>query len=206
MDNIKLIDFEVSDVARVRDIFCEAFELECYASSRFARRHMLDDYLCGYLMEADFAIKACSAEGIEGFLFGCGNERNGNAVYALLKAYHRLFLPMSKGGRSYARNKGLIDAADDALRRAAPPPESELLLFVVRKESREKGIGRQMLTAFKKWLQDRDIKKMQLFTDNWSDVDYYRKRGYEQLAMEPLEFFPGDDSEFYLFSIDVENI
>jgi len=76
----------------------------------------------------------------------------------------------------------------------------------VRRESRGKGVGRQMLTAFKKWLQNRGIARMQLFTDNWSDVDYYRKRGYEQLGVEHIQFFPGDESEFYLFAIDVNKI
>ena len=206
MDNITLDEFRVSDIPKIRDIFCEAFELECYGDNRFVHRHLLDHYLCGYLMEADHAVIARSENGIEGFLFGCSGSRSGKAVYALLKAYHRLFLPLSRGGRGYMRCKQLIDDADAALRRAAPPLESELLLYVVRAESRKKGVGRLMLADFKKWLQDRNIKNMQLFTDNWSDVDYYRRRGYEQLGVEYIEFFPGDDSEFYLFTIAVDKI
>ena len=206
MDNITLDEFRVSDIPKIRDIFCEAFELECYGDNRFVHRHLLDHYLCGYLMEADHAVIARSENGIEGFLFGCSGDRNGNPIYAIMKAYHRLFLPFSRGGRGYIHCKRLIDNADEALRLAAPPPEGELLLYVVRRESRGKGVGRQMLTAFKKWLQNRGIARMQLFTDNWSDVDYYRKRGYEQLGVEHIQFFPGDESEFYLFAIDVNKI
>ena len=206
MDELRLEKFRISDLKRIRNIFCEAFELQCYGDSGFVLRHLLDHYLCGYLMEADYAIKACSENGIEGFLFGCSGKRGGNPVYAFLKAYNRLFLPVSGGGRAYNRCKQLIDDADAALRRAAPPPESELLLFVVRAESRGRGVGRFMLADFKNWLLNQGIKRMQLFTDNWSDVDYYRDRGYEQLGVEYIEFFPGDESEFYLFAIDVNDI
>lgn len=206
MPEISIEKFSFSDLARIRDMFCEAFELECYADNKFVMRHLLDHYLCGYLMEADYAVTARSADGIEGFLFGCDSRRNGKALYAFLKAYNRLFLPLSRGGRGYIHCKKLIDEADESLMRAAPPAESELLLFVVRRESRGKGIGRQMLAEFRKWLQERGVKRMHLFTDNWSDVDYYRSRGYEQLDVRYIEFFPGDDSEFYLFAIDVDKI
>ena len=206
MAELKISEFRLSDLKRIRDIFCEAFELECYNDNKFVMRHLLDHYLCGYLMEANYAVKVSSEDGIEGFLFGCDAARNGSAVYAFLKAYNRLFLPLSRGGRGYIHCKSLIDDADESMRKASPPPESELLLFVVRKESRGRGVGRYMLKDFKKWLQARDVKRMQLFTDNWSDVDYYRDRGYEQLDVRYIEFFPGDDSEFYLFTIDVDKI
>lgn len=206
MADLWLEKFRPSDIKRVRDIFCEAFELQCYGDSGFVLRHLLDHYLTGYLMEADYAVTARSEAGIEGFLLGCSDKRDGGARYALMKAYHRLFLPLSGGGRAYIRCKKLIDDADAALRRVAPPPESELILFVVRGESRGRGIGRFMLMDFKSWLVERNIRRMQLFTDNWSDVEYYRDRGYEQLGVEYIEFFPGDHSEFYLFAIDVKDI
>lgn len=206
MDNIRLEKFRPADMRRIRGIFCEAFALECYDDNHFVMRHLLDHYLCGYLKEADYAMLARSPEGIEGFLFGCSSKRRGRNVYALLKAYHRLFLPLSRGGRGYLHCKKLIDDADAALRRVSPPPESELLLFVVRKESRGKGVGRHMLENFRDWLQAQGISGMQLFTDNWSDVDYYRKRNYRQLGVEHIRFFPGDESEFYLFTIDVDRI
>lgn len=205
-NDITLRSFEPADISRVRGMFCQAFELDCYSKSRFAMRHLLDHYLYGYLREADFAIAACVNGAVAGFLLGCGQRRRGNRIYSLLRAYHRLFLPFSRGGRGYMRCKQLIDQADASLKAAAPEADGELMLFVVRPEDRSLGTGREMLRAFRKWLIRRDAHTMQLFTDDYCDVDYYRARGYEQLGVRHIEFRPGDASSFYLFQISVDKL
>lgn len=206
MEDIKFDKFRISDLRRVRRMFCEAFELDCYSDSRFVMRHLLDHYLCGYLCESDYAIVARSMRGVEGFLLGCASQRRGMYIYRLFKACHRLFLPFSHGGRGYIRCKRLIDDADASLRREASMADSELQLFVVDKDAWGTGIGRSMLLEFRKWLMERGAGSMQLFTDDYCDVEYYRKRGYEQLGVREIEFMPGAASMFYLFSIGVKNI
>lgn len=198
--------FRLSDISKVRGMFCEAFGLDCYSESRFVMRHLLDHYLCGYLMESDYAITVRNAYGVEGFLLGCTQKRKGKPVYRFLRAYHRIFLPFSHGGRGYIRCKRLIERADAAMRREAPVPESELILFVVRPESRGGGVGRGMLMVFRDWLVENNVKSMQLFTDDYCDVDYYRRRGYVQLGKRRIEFMPGVGSWFYLFTIAVDRI
>lgn len=203
---MRLYRFRTSDIPKVRDMFCEAFALDCYSKSRFVMRHLLDHYLCGYLSCADMAVTAIENGVVDGFLLGCTGKRRGRTVYGFLKAYHSLFLPFSKGGRAYIRCKRLIENADASMRAEAPPPESELLLFVVRAERRGNGTGRMMLDAFRRHLVENGVRNMQLFTDDYSDVGYYRSRGYEQLGLRHIEFIPGEDSCFYLFTIPVEKI
>lgn len=205
-NDIRLRPFRVTDIARVRDMFCEAFELECYSQSRFVMRHLLDHYLCTYLMDADYAMTAFSDKGVEGFIIGCIGTGRNRIAYRLLRTYHRAFLPLSRGGRSYMRCKALIEEADASLKESAPEADGELVLFVVRKESRGKGVGRLMLGDFKRILTERSLKSMQLFTDDYCDVDYYRARGYRQQGVRYIEFMPGDARAFYLFSIPVEKI
>ena len=206
MNGITLRSFGPADISRVRGMFCRAFELDCYSNSRFVMRHLLDHYLCSYLREADYAIAACANGEVTGFLLGCGKRRRGKGIYALLRAYHRLFLPFSRGGRAYLHCKRLIDQADESLKAAAPEADGELMLFVVRPEERNRGTGRKMLQAFREWLAKQGALTMQLFTDDYCDVDYYRTRGYEQLGVRHIEFMPGRKSAFYLFSISVERI
>lgn len=203
---MELRNFKVCDIARVRDMFCEAFELGCYSKNRFVMRHILDHYLCCYLAGTDMAIAAEDDDGIAGFLLGCTQKRNGRAIYRLLKLYHSMFLPFSHGGRAYIRCKRLIEDADMSMRAEAPVPESELQLFVVRADKRGSGIGRKMLTEFKILLMKNGVQNMQLFTDDYCDVEYYRIRGYEQLGARHIEFAPGIDSMFYLFSTTVDKI
>lgn len=205
-DEITLRSFEPADISRVRGMFCQAFELDCYSKSRFVMRHLLDHYLCGYLAETDFAITACANGAVVGFLLGCDTLRRGKRIYALLQAYHRMFLPFSRGGRGYMRCKRLIARADASLKAAAPEEDGELMLFVVRPEERNRGAGRKMLRAFRDWLIRRDAHTIQLFTDDYCDVDYYRARGYEQLGVRHIEFIPGDASAFYLFRISVDRM
>ena len=203
---MELRKFTVRDISKVRDMFCEAFELDCYSKSRFVMRHLLDHYLCGYLAESDMAITSVNGGEVEGFLLGCTRKRRGRAIYMLLKLYHSMFLPFSRGGRAYIRCKRLIENADSSMRREAPAPESELQLFVVCSDKRGSGVGRMMLSEFKKLLEESGIQSMQLFTDDYCDVDYYRRRGYEQLGVRHIEFAPGIDSMFYLFTISAEKI
>jgi len=190
----------------VRDMFCEAFELDCYSKSQFVMRHLLDHYLCTYLMETDYAVTAVNGSETVGFLLGCDKNRCGKWIYRVLRSYHRLFLPLFRGSRAYIRCKKLIEDADASMRKAAPTPESELMLFVVRSDMRGSGIGRMMLVEFRNYLVDKNIRNMQLFTDDYCDVDYYRRRSYEQLGIKHIEFAPGIDSDFFLFTIPVEKI
>lgn len=206
MSDMELREFRISDVRRVRDMFCEAFELDCYSKSRFVMRHLLDHYLCGYLMEADYAVTMRSGNETTGFLLGCSEKRRGRSIYRFLRAYHRAFLPLFRGGRAYMRCKKLIEDADSSMRSKAPSPESELILFVVRSDLRGRGEGCRLLMEFRNWLVENNVKNMQLFTDDYCDVDYYRERGYTQLGVRHIEFAPGIDSYFYLFSIPVEEI
>lgn len=204
--NMRLDNFRLTDICKVRDMFCEAFELDCYSKSSFVMRHLLDHYLCGYLTEADYAVTLRMDGRVAGFLLGCDSSRNGKRIYRLLRLYHKFFLPFFRGGRSYIRCKRLIEDADSSMRAEAPAPEGELILFVVRKDLRGQGVGRNMLLTFRDWLIKREVRNMQLFTDDYSDVDYYRTRGYEQLGVRNVEFAPGIDSYFYLFSIPTEQI
>ena len=203
---LEIRKFRVADIPRVRDMFCEAFELDCYSKSRHVMRHLLDHYLCTYLRESDYAITVSQKETIVGFLFGCGPKRHGRAIYKIIRTYHGLFLPLSRGGRAYIRCKGLIEAADRSLHDEAPAADSELMLFVVRSDLRGSGVGKTMLMEFKRWLVDNGIKDMQLSTDDYCDVDYYRRRGYTELGVRHIEFIPGEIRKFYLFTIPVAHI
>lgn len=202
MDAVHFRRFEARDVARVRDMFSEAFKLGIYSDDPFVMRHLLDHDLCAYLGRATYSVVAEAGERALGFLVGASrfDERIG---YRLMELYHALFLIFRRAGRTYLREQRLIARADRSMRKNAPPADCELILFVVDKGARGKGVGREMLRRFRRFLEARGAKRLFLFTDDYSDVNYYRVRGYVQEGVREISFSPDDAARFYLFSIPV---
>jgi ribosomal protein S18 acetylase RimI-like enzyme len=202
MDGVHFRRFKARDIARVRDMFSEAFKLGTYSDDPFVMRHLLDHYLCAYLGRATYSVVAEENGRALGFLMGTArfDERIG---YRLLELYHALFLIFRRAGRVYFRGRRLIERADRSMRRSAPPADCELILFVVDRSARGRGVGREMLRMFRRYLEGEGARTMFLFTDDYSDVGYYRTRGYAEEGVREIRFSPGDEARFYLFSIPV---
>lgn len=202
MDGVHFRRFETRDIARVRDMFSEAFKLGIYSDNPLVMRHLLDHYLCAYLGGATYSLVAEEDGRALGFLMGAArfDERIG---YRMMELYHALFLIFRRAGRAYFRGRRLIEKADRAMRRNASPADCELILFVVDKSARGRGVGREMLRLFRRYLEERGAKRLFLFTDDYSDVGYYRARGYVQEGVRRIAFSKDDVAQFYLFSIPV---
>ena len=203
MDGVHFRRFEARDIARVRDMFSEAFKLGTYSDKPHVMRHLLDHYLCAYLGGATYSVVAEEDGRALGFLLGASrfDERIG---YRLMELYHAFFLVFRRAGWAYFRGRWLIERADRSMRRHAPPADCELVLFVVDRQARGKGVGREMLRLFRRYLEENGARTMFLFTDDYSDVDYYRTRGYAEEGVRRIEFARDDVARFYLFSIPVE--
>ncbi len=202
MDGVHFRRFEARDIPRVRDMFSEAFKLGTYSANPFVMRHLLDHYLCAYLGRATYSLVAEENGCVRGFLLGATrfDERIG---YRLMELYHALFLIFRHAGWAYFKGRRLIERADRSMRKNAPPADCELILFVVDSSVRGRGVGRDLLRQFRRYLEKKRAHTMFLFTDDYSDVDYYRARGYEEEGVRRIEFSADDVARFYLFSIPV---
>lgn len=202
MDGVHFRRFEARDIAHVREMFSEAFKLGTYSDDPFVMRHLLDHDLCAYLGRATYSVVAEEGGRVLGFLMGAArfDEKIG---YRLMELYHALFLIFRRAGRAYFRGRRLIERADRSMRHGAPPADCELVLFVVDRSARGRGVGREMLRMFRHYLEAQGARTMFLFTDDYSDVGYYRARGYREEGVREITFAPGDAARFYLFSIPV---
>jgi ribosomal protein S18 acetylase RimI-like enzyme len=203
---IEYRDLSPEDFPYLRAIIGEAWGLNDYTREKKLRDLILQHYLYYYLKNQNF-VRIATADGIPvGLLFGRSeNQPRKHTVeycfYAQLIALVLVFLPV---GRRYLRNARTIGRADRMLLKRSNFG-GELVLFAVDARFREHGIGKHLLDAFKKFLEDDHVSDFYLFTDDYSDVDYYRMRGYRQLAQLDVTLEPDDGSDaddrgkFYIF-------
>ena len=82
--------------------------------------------------------------------------------------------------------------------------KNELILFIVDEKYRGKGIGTQLEKMYTDFLKENKVKKMFLFTDTYSNYEYYEHRGYERKGSLPVDFKTKHEeidpiSEYYIY-------
>lgn len=205
MDGVKYRALETRDIARIRDMFSEAFALGTYSNNPFIMRHLLDHYLCAYIKRATYTLIAEKDGRVLGFLMGSARADKRRGSW-LMEFYHALFLIVRRAGRAYFRARRRIERADRSMRQSASFADCELILFVVDRSMRGRGLGREMLRRFRHYLKLKRARTMFLFTDDYSDVCYYRTRGYREEGVRKIAFSQDEVAHFYLFSIPVKHV
>lgn len=208
---IKYRDFRSSDFPYMKRMFCKAFGLEEYSDDEEVMNHLLANYLYSYLERESYIIIAEDNSIPVGFLIGNYRENIKEYTklkYMIMEKYHKFFLRKLESGKKYIRCKGLIEEANRKLiENRKERFDSELILFVVDESMRGHGVGTGMLEKFKKYLIDSGGKNLYLYTDDFCDVNYYRRMKFRQEDSRIVNLGQGEEeSRFYLFSIPVRKI
>jgi GNAT superfamily N-acetyltransferase len=207
MDRVHYRQIRNGDFYYLRRIVGDAWELNAYSENKFIRNLLLQHYLYSYLSIQNYMLVADINNIPVGFIMGrCDKIFDKSKTYkyrrraTIIGVFLRLFLI----GRIYLRNKELIEKADHQMMQHRTF-DAELVLFAVDDKYRRHGIGKYLLNEFKQYATNNSAKHLYLFTDCYSDVDYYRSRGYKQLGQTEVQFFDEKDkmSEFFLFGFDL---
>lgn len=208
---IKYRKFKSSDITYMEEMFCKAFELESYSSDKHVMHHILANYLYTYLQRESYIIIAeCNSRPV-GFLIGNYRDKIKNKTrikYYLLRQYHKAFLTHISSGQKYFHCKSLIQKTDKALIKAKQSAfDSELILFVVDDSVQGRGVGTTMLHMFKEYLLSNGGRKLYLYTDDYSNVNYYRRMSFKEENSRRIRLDKGEKpAGFYLFSIPVREL
>lgn len=195
--------FQWQDSLALREVLRGAWDLQDYSANPAVMTVLLQHYLCTYLSQQNYTSVAVADGKPVGFLFGrCERtyRRADTWRYRVTQAVLSAALSCVSSGRAYLRNAAQIAQADRDLM-TGRHFDSELVLFAVRSDFRGHGIGRRLQDDFRAHLDAMGAKSMFLYTDEFSNVGFYRAHGYEQVG-ETAVTFPDNPrpAAFYLFT------
>lgn len=165
-------------------------------------------YLNMYLAESDYKMVAKDGDKVVGFLFG--NLYKAPFFQRLVANFKLLiyfiYMLFSAPGRRGIKitlitnkvNKKLLEPYKNT-------HKNELILFIVDQTYRGYGIGSTLEKMYTKHLKEKGIKNVFLFTDTFSNYEYYEHRGYERKGELPVDFKVKDStidpvSEYYIYT------
>jgi len=164
-------------------------------------------YLNMYLSKADYKIVAKDGDKVVGFIFG--NVKNAPLKQRIISKFKLLvyfiYMLFSSPGRRGIKITLITNKVNKKL--LAPYKNShknELILFIVDESYRGYGIGSTLEKMYTTHLKEKGIKNVFLFTDTYSNYEYYEHRGYERKGALPVDFKIKDStidpvSEYYIY-------
>lgn len=77
--------------------------------------------------------------------------------------------------------------------------DCELVYFIASKRMRGRGIGTKLIDSYIDYLRSRGMKRMFLYTDDFSRYRFYERMGFVRDACKTI-FIDGGDHEYYIYS------
>lgn len=107
------------------------------------------------------------------------------------------YLPNNQYFKALDGNKIIGEAITTELRGSV-----ELDLIIVDKEYRGKGVGKLLLNAIEKYVQNIGAAGIKVWTSSWEDAEFYIANNFTEALKIPLKTdgcFDGEDQFEYLF-------
>lgn len=178
------------DYPFVKELITQAWFSE-YTFSKNVINLYAKGYLYMYLSELDYCVVARDGEKTIGFLFG----RNGKINF-FKKLYYkmRLFfvgvsLLFTRAGRRGLKITRITNKSNKILyKNANTDIKSELVLFIVDEKYRGNSIGSKLEKDFCDFLTKQGKKGVYLYTDTYSNFEYYEHRNYSRRGEIEVDF------------------
>lgn len=164
-------------------------------------------YLNMYLSEADYKMVAKDDDKVVGFIFG--NIKNApfkQRVISKIKLFfYGIYMLFSYPGRRGLKITFITDKVNNKLLKPFKKThKNELILFIVDDAYQGKGIGSTLEKMYTTCLKENGIKDVYLFTDTYSNYEYYEHRGYTRKGEMPVNFNTKHEeidpiSEYYIY-------
>lgn len=180
------------DYPSVKAIIFDAWEADGIIKDPETVSEILSTYLYGTLVKSNFTLAAECDGQVVGFLFG----RHGSLfqstkrldwylpyIWALLK------MEFSPNGRQALKFNKITNRTNRKLRyRHARHYDGELTLFAIDRRYRGRGIGRHLEEKFNSFMAENGARNYYLYTDTYSNYQFYDKHGFRQVAEETVDW------------------
>ena len=180
----------------IRQAWFDEYEFSDRVKNSYAKA-----YLRTYLADSNYRMVACDEGNVIGFLLGKRRkigfiEKNRNLFLLFWIRFGFIF---TKPGR---RKNKILRKTEEVNRRLLKKHEdylvNELALFIIDEEYQGKGIGTQLEKDFSSYLKDNGEEYMYLFSDTYSDYEFYERKGYIRGGELVVDFDIEGEKEFPL--------
>lgn len=204
--DIKYEQMTKDDYGTIKKLITEAWFSDYPFDEKYIRLYA-NGYLNMYLAKADYKIVAKDGDKVVGFLFGNVKQA---PFWQRVKSKLTLFCYGVSMLFSYPGRRGIkITLITDKVNKKLLKPfkkeiKNELILFIVDQNYQGCGIGSTLEKMFCNELKANGIKKLYLFTDTYSNYEYYEHRGYDRKGALPVDFGLKNSeidplSEYYIY-------
>lgn len=138
-------------------------------------------YLRIYLADSNYRVVVCDKETVIGFIFGRYRKVNFFEKYfnLLLLFIIKFYFLFSKPGRRKNRILRITENVNKKLlKKHKSYLENELSLFIVDENYQGQGIGTKLELDFSSYLKLKGERYLYLFTDTYSNYEFYENRNY----------------------------
>ncbi len=167
-------------------------------------------YLYHYVAESSYRIVVKDNDKVIGFLFGNTSKVN---VFHYLKYELRVFLLGLKACFSKLGRRGIkitlkTNRVNKRLRKICKGRGAELSLFIVDEAYRGQGIGSQLEKSYLQYLREEHFDFIYLYTDTYSDYQFYDQKGFDQVAGIKVDFkIKGEETDplpiYFIYKKDI---
>ena len=203
---IKYLPMTKEDHKDIKRLITEAWFSDYPFKEKYIKLYA-SGYLNMYLSEADYKMVAKDGDKVVGFIFG--NIKKAPFKQRFISKF-KLFIYFFYMLFSYPGRRGLkITFITDKVNKKLLAPykkshKNELILFIVDENYRGYGIGSTLEKMYTSALKEKGIKNVFLFTDTYSNYQYYEHRGYERKGELPVDFKIkkseiDPESEYYIY-------
>ena len=193
-----------SDFPALRHMIYEAWDFG-YDADAVSTRELLDDYLYEYLAKSNFCKVAVADGTVISFLLGRCN-RLGTWKHRLRYFFPRNFarfrMLFNRDGQKELREEHRIARADsDLIRYHRGQFDGELCLFATDERFRGHGAGVDLLRLFHAFLRENGAKDYFVYTDTYSNYEFYNRQGFRQISSETVDLGDGMEPKptFFLY-------
>ncbi|MBQ3024354.1 MAG: GNAT family N-acetyltransferase [Spirochaetaceae bacterium] len=169
-----------TDYQEIKKLIIQAWFSE-YKFSNKIKGYYASAYLRLYLSESNYRIVVCDNDNVIAFLFGRHRKVN------FFEKYYNLFLLLvikffflfSKPGRRKNKILKKTKKVNNTLyKKYKKVLFNELVLFIVEKKYQGYGIGTKLENDFSNYLKEKGEEYVYLFSDTYSNYQFYKKKGY----------------------------
>ena len=182
----------------------ETWEFNAYSDNTIITGLILSDFLRSLFKRSNYSDIAVYDNQPVGFLFGRCDTISGENLKNLLRSENINIETINYAGWNiYLSDLKKIKDADELLIRDKKDLfDGELILFIIDGHHRKSGIGRTLLKRFMKHLEENNVRRAYLFTDDYCNFEFYDKIGFRRESVTSIDLSDSNDRKFFLYSFD----